>query len=176
MSYCCNCGKEVNNGDVLCPECRAKLNSATNGCKNEQTDFTSTNNSRVANYAPWETPTNGLKEAILSFVFAVVSFVLLCTALAITNIVAEVAVHMLLVSIPLAIVSVVLGFKSKKHYKKYVKLGVNKDKRIYRFSIFGIVIGIVALVLIAIWMFLVIMAFGIAVLFLIWASMIPGGV
>lgn len=175
MSRCCNCGKEVYKDDVLCENCRGKLNSVYNGNTGGQSSF-ETSTTTVVNYAPWETPKNGLKNAVLSFVFGLLSLILFLSVSAIEFVAPEVSLCLIYISFPLAIVSLVVGFKSKNNYNKYIGLGVNKDKRIRRFSNLGIAFAIISLVFIVLFIFFGFIAFCYMVLLVLFGYASPGGI
>lgn len=193
MPYCCNCGKELScDKDILCPDCRKKLNSAaeanlektSNNKKIERSEKLSYPfyfGSDYNNPCPWETPSRGLGQAVTGFIFGLISLIFV-TAPFIVSFFASFANEgvdlggISVLSVPLAVVGLVLGIVSKKSYKKYTMLGVYKDKSINSLSTSAIVLSSVSLGIIAI-LFLLGMGFlwFIAFLFAIFFK-VPGGV
>lgn len=188
MSYCCNCGKELScDKDILCPECRKKLNSAAEEnlektSKNkkikriEEFSYPSYFGSDYKNPCPWETPSRGLGQAVTGFVLGLIALIIV-TAPFIVSLVANFADDgvdlggLSVLSIPLAVAGLVLGIVSKKSYRKYTALGVYKEKTIESLSISAIVLSSISLGIIAI-LFLIGMGFlwFIAFLFMIFTK------
>lgn len=193
MSYCCNCGKELScDKDILCPDCRKKLNSAAE----ENLEKTSKNKkikrieefsypfylgSDYKNPFPWETPSRGLGQAITGFVFGLIALILVTAPFIVSLVVNFVndgvdLGGLSVLSIPLAVAGLVLGIVSKKSYRKYTALGVYKEKSIESLSISAIVLSSISLGIIAM-LFLLGMGFlwFIEFLFTIFFK-VPGGV
>lgn len=196
MPYCCNCGKELSSDkDILCSDCRKKLNSAAEENLEKTTENKKVKRNNEFSYPlyfgndyknpfPWETPTRGLGQAITGFIFGLIALILVAIPFIVVFIVANVAPEsdgvdlggLSLLAIPCAVVGLVLGIISKKSYKKYTMLGVYKEKSIDSLSTSAIVLSCISLGVIAI-LFILGMGFLWFIAFLLAIfSKAPGGV
>ncbi len=196
MPYCCNCGKELScDKDILCPDCRKKLNSAAEENfektsenekmkRNSESASLSYLESNYKNPFPYETPSHGLGQAVTGFIFGLIALILAAVPFIVVFIVANVAPKsdgvdlggLSVLAIPFAVAGLVLGIISKKSYKKNTMLGVYKEKSIESLSISAIVLSCISLGIIAI-LFLLGMGFLWFIAFLIMIFIkAPGGV